>query len=402
MLEYSISGHGARKGVGDKARQTADAGYLTRKLVSVAQDVIIREEDCGTPDGIWVQAIHDHGKEVVTLADRLVGRVACLDIPEPLDANKIIVSANQETNEDLASAIGQTGIKRVKVRSVITCESKHGVCAQCYGRHLATGSLVKMGEAVGIIAAQSIGEPGTQLTMRTFHSGGTASQGDITRGLADITELFEGRRPMDTSRISRVEGTVESLTKRRRKPCIVVKNATTGLGEKHDVPAGMVTLVNEGDHVTKGQALAKGPIALSASFRIRGLQDFQEDFVKAVQEVYHPQGVTIADKHIEVILRQMMLGEPSEAKPILLGITKASLQSRSFLSAASFQKTTQVLSEAAVRSKRDDLLGLNAHVITGQLIPAGTGFEVDRERRAQSPVKSASEVGPAAPSAPAS
>jgi len=302
VLEYFISSHGARKGVDDKSRQTGDAGFLTRKLVDAAQDVVIREEDCGTVDRIWVQALDEGGKQIVTLADRIVGRVACGDIPNPLDVNKTIVCANQEINEDLTRAIDQAAIKTVKVRSVITCESKHGVCAKCYGRHLPTGTLVKVGEPVGIIAAQSIGEPGTQLTMRTFHTGGTASQRDITRGLPSITELLEARPPI----ISGMEGIVNSIVNVGQGWHVVIKDLKTGVQEGQSIPAGRTLVVREGDPVTKGQPLTKGLIDLHEFLRTHDLQEFQEQLVNEVQKVYCPQDVTINDKHIEVIVRQML------------------------------------------------------------------------------------------------
>ena len=587
VLEYFISTHGARKGLADTALKTADSGYMTRKLVDVAQDVIIREQDCGTTNGIWVQAIYEGEDEVVKLADRLVGRFSSDDIKNPQNPKEYLVRSNEEIDEIKGKAIETAGVEKVKIRSVLTCESKHGVCIHCYGRNLATGLPVKLGEATGIIAAQSIGEPGTQLTMRTFHIGGTASQvfkvpqikakfdgqirynelrvvtledgnsivlnkngtvsilgedgrelenhtivigavisvpdnskvkkgetfvqwdpynvpilsekagkikfhdiiegvtmkqetdettgqeamvviehkedlhpqiiimdesgdvaanypipsaahivvnegdkivagtlmaktprktsktKDITGGLPRVAELFEARRPKDASEISKIDGVVDFGASVRGKRCIVIKDAQTNAEEEHLIPIGKHVIVFKGDFVKKGQQLTEGPMDPHEILEVCGPQELQEHLVNEVQEVYRLQGVTINDKHIETIVRQMlrkvritepgdtsflwgeqidklefeeenervdkMGGKPAEASPVLLGITKASLETESFLSAASFQDTTRVLTEAATRARVDYLRGFKENVIMGHIIPAGTGFDYHRK-----------------------
>jgi DNA-directed RNA polymerase subunit beta' len=587
VLEYFISTHGARKGLADTALKTADSGYMTRKLVDVAQDVIIRDIDCGTTNGIWVQAIYEGEDEVVKLSERLVGRCSCDDIAEPSNPKNLLVRANDEIDELKAKAVDNSGIERVKIRSVLTCESKQGVCANCYGRNLATGARVKLGEAVGIIAAQSIGEPGTQLTMRTFHTGGVAAgvfkqpiiktkfegtvryndirsvvledgnnivlnkngsisiladdgrelevhnvvigsvisltngghakkgdtlvqwdphnvpilsekagrikfhdiiegvtmkqevdeatsqeaiviiehkedlhpqivvldekgeaianypipsgahivvgEGqkivagtllaktprksartkDITGGLPRVAELFEARRPKDAAEISKIDGIVDFGASVRGKRCILIKDAQTGLEEEHLIPIGKHVIVFKGDYVKKGQQLTEGPVDPHEILDVCGPQELQEHLVNEVQEVYRLQGVTINDKHIEIIVRQMlrkvritepgdtsflwgeqidrlmfeeenervekMGGKPAEAQPVLLGITKASLETESFLSAASFQDTTRVLTEAATLAKVDYLHGFKENVIMGHIIPAGTGYDYHRK-----------------------
>ncbi len=587
VLEYFISTHGARKGLADTALKTADSGYMTRKLVDVAQDVIIREEDCGTTNGIWVQGIYEGEDEVVKLSERLIGRFSCDDIPNPQKPKEMLVKANEPIDEIKAKAIDMAGVEKVKIRSVLTCESKHGVCKFCYGRNLATGALVKLGEATGIIAAQSIGEPGTQLTMRTFHIGGTA-QGqfkqpqikakydgtirynelrvvtledgnnivlnkngsvsiladdgreleqhtvvigavisvsdngkvkkgdtfvqwdpynvpilsekagkvkfadiiegvtmkqevdettgqeamvviehkedlhpqiivsddhgeplanypipsgahivvgegdkivagtlmaktprktsktkDITGGLPRVAELFEARRPKDAAEISKIDGVVDFGPSVRGKRCILIKDQQTSVEEEHLIPIGKHVIVFKGDYVKKGQQLTEGPIDPHEILDICGPQELQEHLVNEVQEVYRLQGVTINDKHVETIVRQMlrkvritepgdteflwgeqvdklefeaenervekMGGKPAEAQPVLLGITKASLETESFLSAASFQDTTRVLTEAATRARVDYLRGFKENVIMGHIIPAGTGFDYHRK-----------------------
>jgi len=589
VLEYFISTHGARKGLADTALKTADSGYMTRKLVDVAQDVIIQEADCGTGNGIWVSAVYEGEDEVVKLGDRLVGRFACDDIANPTNPKEMLIRANEEIDEDKAKRIETAGVDRMRIRSVLTCESKKGVCIHCYGRNLATGAPVKLGEAVGIIAAQSIGEPGTQLTMRTFHIGGTAAQvfkipqiktkhdgtihynelrcveledgnnivlnkngsvaildddgrelenhnivigavisfkhgvkikkgetfvqwdpynvpilsekagkvkfndiiegvtmkqetdettgqeamvviehkedlhpqitisddagevvanypipsgahvvvgegdkivpgtllaktprkqaktKDITGGLPRVAELFEARRPKDASEISKIDGVVDFGASVRGKRCILIKDTQTQAEEEHLIPIGKHVIVFKGDFVKKGQQLTEGPIDPHEILDVCGPQELQEHLVSEVQEVYRLQGVTINDKHIEIIVRQMlrkvritepgdtqflwgeqidkldfeeenervekMGGKPAEASPVLLGITKASLETDSFLSAASFQDTTRVLTEASTRSRVDSLRGFKENVIMGHIIPAGTGF--DMHRRAQ-------------------
>jgi len=587
VLEYFISTHGARKGLADTALKTADSGYMTRKLVDVAQDVIIRENDCGTSNGIWVQPIYEGEDEVVKLSERLVGRFGCDDLVDPRDSKRKLIKANEEIDEVKAKEIEKAGIEKVRIRSVLTCESKHGVCIACYGRNLATGGLVKLGEAVGIIAAQSIGEPGTQLTMRTFHIGGTASQvfkqpqikakfdgavryndlrlveledgnnivlnkngsisvlaedgreleahnivigsvisrpdggkvkkgetfvqwdpynvpilsekagrvkfhdiiegvtmkqevdettgqeamviiehkedlhpqiiiadekgevaanypipsgahivvnegdkivagtllaktprktsktKDITGGLPRVAELFEARRPKDAAEISKIDGVVDFGPSVRGKRCILIKDPQTAVEEEHLIPIGKHVIVFKGDYVKKGQQLTEGPIVPHEILDVCGPQELQEHLVNEVQEVYRLQGVTINDKHIEIIVRQMlrkvritepgdttflwgeqvdkiafetenervekMGGKPAEAQPVLLGITKASLETESFLSAASFQDTTRVLTEAASMGKVDYLRGFKENVIMGHIIPAGTGFDFHRK-----------------------
>jgi DNA-directed RNA polymerase subunit beta' len=602
VLEYFISTHGARKGLADTALKTADSGYMTRKLVDVAQDVIVRQEDCGTTNGIWVQAVYEGEDEVVRLSERLVGRVACDDIPNPSNPKELLVGMNQMFDEAAAKAVDVAGVERVKIRSVLTCESKHGICRQCYGRNLASGRMTELGEAVGIIAAQSIGEPGTQLTMRTFHIGGTASQvfkvpqikakfegviryndlrlvaledgnhivlnkngtvsilaedgrelenhtvvigaviavpnggavkrgetfvqwdpynvpilsekaghvkfhdiiegvtmkqevdettgqeamvivehkedlhpaisisdahnevvahyaipsgahivvqaedrivagsllaktprrttktKDITGGLPRVAELFEARRPKDASEISKIDGIVDFGASVRGKRCIVIKDAQTQLEEEHLIPIGKHVIVFKGDYVKKGQQLTEGPMDPHEILEICGPQELQEHLVNEVQEVYRLQGVTINDKHIEIIVRQMlrkvritepgdtqflwgeqieklefeaenervdkMGGKAAEAQPVLLGITKASLETDSFLSAASFQDTTRVLTDAATRAKVDYLRGFKENVIMGHIIPAGTGFDIHRKSRIKPLVELADEPEP--------
>jgi len=598
VLEYFISTHGARKGLADTALKTADSGYMTRKLVDVAQDVIIRMEDCGTNNGIWVQAIYEGEDEVVKLSERIIGRIACDDIVDPNNLKKVLVHANELIDEVKGRLIEASGVEKLRIRSVLTCESKYGICANCYGRNLATGGMIKRGEAVGIIAAQSIGEPGTQLTMRTFHIGGTASQvfkqpqikakhdgavryndlrlvkledgsnivlnkngsvsivsddgaelenhpvvigaviskpdgarvkgpsvhpttkakidgdtfvqwdpynvpilsekagrvkfvdiiegvtmkqevdettgqeamviiehkedlhpqivictdkgeplanypipslahivvsrddkivagtlmaktprkssktKDITGGLPRVAELFEARRPKDASEISKIDGVVDFGPSVRGKRTILIKDPATSVEEEHLIPIGRHVIVFKGDYVKKGQQLTEGPVDPHEILDICGPQELQEHLVNEVQEVYRLQGVTINDKHIEIIVRQMlrkvrvnepgdseflwgeqidkiefekenirvekMGGKPAEAQPVLLGITKASLETESFLSAASFQDTTRVLTEAATMGKVDYLRGFKENVIMGHIIPAGTGYTLHR------------------------
>lgn len=587
VLEYFISTHGARKGLADTALKTADSGYMTRKLVDVAQDVIVREMDCGTTNGIWVSEIKEGEDVVVRLSERIVGRCAADDVYDPHDRKKKLVQANQEIDEATARLIEDAGVERVRIRSVLTCESKQGVCVACYGRNLATGATVKMGEAVGIIAAQSIGEPGTQLTMRTFHIGGTASQvfkvpqikakhdgvvrynelrlvtladgnnivlnktgsisvlgedgrelenhplvigavikvkdggkvkkgetfvewdpyhspilsekagrvvfqdiiegltmkqetdpttgreamvviehkedlhpqiliqndagevvasygipsgahivvengseipaggllaktprrttktKDITGGLPRVAELFEARRPKDAAEISKIDGVVDFGPTVRGKRVVIVTDPQTGVKEEHMIPIGRHVIVFKGDFVKKGQQLTEGPTVPHEILDVCGQQELQEYLVNEIQEVYRLQGVTINDKHIEIIIRQMlrkvrvtdpgdtsflwgeqvdkvlfeeenqrvekMGGKPAEGQPVLLGITKASLETESFLSAASFQDTTRVLTEAATMAKVDYLRGFKENVIMGHIIPAGTGFPKHRK-----------------------
>jgi DNA-directed RNA polymerase subunit beta' len=589
VLEYFISTHGARKGLADTALKTADSGYMTRKLVDVAQDVIVREQDCGTSNGIWVSAIFEGEDEIVKLSERLVGRFSCDDIANPNNPKEVFVRANEEIDEEKAKRIDAASVERIKIRSVLTCESKQGVCMKCYGRNWATGAFAKEGEAIGIIAAQSIGEPGTQLTMRTFHIGGTAAavfkqprivakhdgvarynelrlveledgnsivlnkngsiaiiaedgrelethtlvigavvavregsrvkkgeafvqwdpynvpiisekegrvrfhdiiEGvtmkqetdqttgqqsmviiehkedlhpqiiilddksealanylipsgahiavgendrivpgtllaktprrttktkDITGGLPRVAELFEARRPKDAAEISKIDGIVEFGASVRGKRCVVIKDSKTDTEEEHLIPIGKHVIVFKGDFVKKGQQLTEGPVDPHEILEVCGPHELQEHLVNEVQEVYRLQGVTINDKHIEIIVRQMLRkvritepgdtqflwgeqvdkidfeeensridklgGKPAEAVPVLLGITKASLETESFLSAASFQDTTRVLTEAATRAKVDSLRGFKENVIMGHIIPAGSGYDAHRKVR---------------------
>ncbi|MCL6562261.1 MAG: DNA-directed RNA polymerase subunit beta' [Firmicutes bacterium] len=426
VLEYFTSTHGARKGLADTALRTADSGYLTRRLVDVAQDVIVRELDCGTSDGTVVREITDGSQVIETLFDRLVGRVAAETVVHP-QTGEILIEPNQLINEEDAQRIVDAGIKAVMVRSVLTCKSRYGVCVACYGRNLATGELVEVGEAVGIIAAQSIGEPGTQLTMRTFHMGGVAGE-DITQGLPRVEELFEARKPKGQAIISEIAGTVRvGENKGRREVTVVADDGTEA--QSYLIPFGSRLKVHDGEKVREGQELTEGSINPHDLLKVLGPAGVQEYLLHEVQRVYRLQGVDINDKHIEVMVRQMMRklkveesgdttllpgalvdrfefedenervlavgGNPAVAKPVVLGITKASLATDSFLSAASFQETTRVLTEASIKGKRDPLLGLKENVIIGKLVPAGTGMSRyrnvvvrPRESEAKAPLES--------------
>ena len=406
ILEYFISSNGARKGLADTALRTADSGYLTRRLVDVSHNVIVREFDCGTDEGVEVRAFTD-GKEVIEpLKQRIVGRVALNDIVDPL-SGEVIVEQNEEILEPAAERVESCGIESVAIRSVMTCHSRTGICAKCYGRNLATGEEVNIGEAVGITAAQSIGEPGTQLTMRTFHTGGVAG-GDITQGLPRVEELFEARKPKGLAEICEADGTVIAIEARKDN-----KTEVRVRGEEEDrtyiIPYGARINVKEGDQVFAGGQITRGPLNPHDILRLNGVEGVYQYLLKEVQRVYKQQGVDINDKHVEVIVSQMLSkykiedagdtdllpgglygkfeieeanakaleegGEPCVPKRILLGITKASLATNSFLSAASFQETTRVLTDAAIKGKNDKLLGLKENVIIGKLIPAGTGMK---------------------------
>ena len=412
ILEYFISSRGARKGLADTALRTADSGYLTRRLVDVSQDVIIREDDCGATTGLEIFDIRD-GKEVIeSLHERLIGRYLCEDFVDP-DTGKVLVSKDKMMNDDDADIIVNAGTKKIEIRSILNCKAKHGVCKKCYGANLANGMPVTVGEAVGIIAAQSIGEPGTQLTMRTFHTGGVASAEDITQGLPRVEELFEGRKPKHLAIISEIAGKVrfEEIKKNRHA---VVFNEETGEEKSYLIPFGSRVHVEEGDVIEAGDMITEGSVNPHDILAIKGTDAVQNYLIQEVQRVYRMQGVDINDKHIEVIVRQMMkkvrvddegdtllmpnsLVEKSEFEtaneeirkriadgeldlreatctPTLLGITKASLATDSFLSAASFQETTRVLTDAAIKGKVDPLLGLKENVIIGKLVPAGTGM----------------------------
>ena len=406
VLEYFISTHGARKGLADTALKTADSGYLTRRLVDVAQDVIVREDDCGTDRGLVVKALKDGTEVIERLEERLVGRYARKKVKHP-ETGEVLINENEIFTEDLAQKIEELGIEEVSIRSAFTCNTRHGVCKKCYGRNLATGQEVEVGEAVGIIAAQSIGEPGTQLTMRTFHTGGVAGD-DITQGLPRIQELFEARNPKGQAVISEIEGTVVSINEIRDKQQeITIQGAVES--RSYTAPYSARLKVNVNDMVVPGQELTEGSIDPKELLKVTNVRSVQEYLLKEVQKVYRMQGVEIGDKHVEVMVRQMLkkirvidAGEtdvlpgtlldihqftqanrdallkgknPATARPVLLGITKASLETDSFLSAASFQETTRVLTDAAIKGKRDELLGLKENVIIGKLIPAGTGMQ---------------------------
>jgi DNA-directed RNA polymerase subunit beta' len=416
VLEYFISTHGARKGLADTALRTADSGYLTRRLVDVAQDVIVREEDCKSERGIVVSDIAE-GKEIIEpLVNRIVGRYALHDIIDPAKAGEYLVKAGQEIDEEIAARIVDAGIKEVWIRSVLTCDARVGVCAVCYGRNLATAGVVDIGEAVGIIAAQSIGEPGTQLTLRTFHTGGVASE-DIITGLPRVEELFEARKPKGQAIITEESGQAHIAEEKGVREVVV----TDAQGEEHayEIPFNVHLTVHDGDRVEAGDQLIEGSVNPHDILRIKGETALQNYLVQEVQKVYRSQGVDINDKHIEVIVRSMLRKkkvtesgdtgllpgqmldaekfleenakavaaglEPAKADTVLLGVTKASLATESFLSAASFQETTRVLTQAAIEGKYDPLLGLKENVIIGKLIPAGTGMP--RYRSVQTSVR---------------
>ena len=417
ILEYFISSRGARKGLADTALRTADSGYLTRRLVDVAQDVIIREQDCGTHEGIEVYDIRD-GKEMIEpLTERLQGRYLTEDFCDPA-TGEVVVSRDVMMGEKEAKLLVEKyGVKRIKIRSVLNCASKQGVCAKCYGKNLATVEPVTVGEAVGIIAAQSIGEPGTQLTMRTFHTGGVASAEDITQGLPRVEELFEGRKPKHLAIISEIDGVVRFGEEKKKRMVYVTSQDPNNADERsYVINYGSRVRVNEGDFIKAGERITEGSINPHDILAVMGAEAVQNYLIQEVQRTYRMQGVDINDKHVEVIVRQMMrkvrvdeagdtyllsgaLIDRSEfdaenarvqeriaageihlkeatCSPVLLGITKASLATDSFLSAASFQETTRVLTEAAIKGKVDPLLGLKENVIIGKLVPAGTGMQV--------------------------
>ena len=404
-LEYFISAHGARKGLSDTALRTADSGYLTRRLVDVSQDIIVREHDCGTNEGIIIYDIKDGNQIIEKMQERLLGRFVIEDVYNP-KTNKLIVDTNTMITEAIAEEIVEAGIEKLKVRSVLGCHSKHGVCQKCYGMGLARRDLVSIGEAIGIIAAQSIGEPGTQLTMRTIHSGGVAGVADITQGLPRVEELFEARKPKGLAIISEIDGKVKIKETKKKKEVIVTSKDNS---KTYTIPFGSKMKVKDGDLVEAGEPLIEGSINPAEILAIKGPEGVYEYLISEVQKVYRNQGVDINDKHIEVIGRQMLKKvrvedngdtdmfpgslidmyefeekneqaqqegkRPATGKRVLLGITKASLATDSFLSAASFQETTRVLTEAAIKGKTDDLVGLKENVIIGKLIPAGTGMQ---------------------------
>ncbi|HCU92165.1 MAG TPA: DNA-directed RNA polymerase subunit beta', partial [Actinobacteria bacterium] len=428
VLEYFISTHGARKGLADTALRTADSGYLTRRLVDVAQDVIVREEDCGTDRSIVMKIAEmtDAGlHKLPNIENTGTGRTIAEDIEVD---GAVLAAAESDTTETMIDELVAAGVDAVRTFSVLVCEAKVGVCAKCYGRSLATGKRVDVGEAVGIVAAQSIGEPGTQLTMRTFHTGGVAGQ-DITHGLPRIQELFEARIPKGMAPISEVDGRVKvEETEKTRKILVVPDDGGEEIA--YQVPMRSRLLVADGDHVHVGQQLIQGAVNPHEVLRILGSREVQLHLVHEVQEVYRSQGVSIHDKHIEIIIRQMLKrvnvlesgdtellpgelverprfeemnrgvveegGTPASGRPVLMGITKASLATESWLSAASFQETTRVLTDAAIHAKSDPLLGLKENVIIGKLIPAGTGMPRYRSFRVEATEDARSSVYPAA------
>ena len=404
-LEYFISSHGARKGLSDTALRTADSGYLTRRLVDVSQDIIVREHDCGTDEGLMLEDIRDGNQVVEGLEERLEGRYPLNDIKNPT-TGELIVDTNTMINKEIAKQIVDAGITQVVVRSVIGCRGKHGVCQKCYGMGLARRDLVSIGESVGIIAAQSIGEPGTQLTMRTIHSGGVAGVADITQGLPRVEEIFEARKPKGVAVITEIDGTVKISDNKKKLEVIVTSKDDS---RTYTIPFGSKLKVKDGDEVKAADPLIEGSINPAEILAIKGPEGVYEYVISEIQKAYRNQGVDINDKHVEVIARQMLRKvrvddggdtdmfpgslvdmyefedknkeaveqgkRPATGKRALLGITKASLATDSFLSAASFQETTRVLTEAAIKGKEDDLIGLKENVIIGKLIPAGTGMK---------------------------
>ncbi|HVE27118.1 MAG TPA: DNA-directed RNA polymerase subunit beta', partial [Sporichthya sp.] len=416
VLEFFISTHGARKGLADTALRTADSGYLTRRLVDVSQDVIIREEDCGTERGLIATIAAPGADGVLRKLDNVDTNVVSRNLAEEVVGNGgVTAPAGTDVTNILLDDLIAAGVEQVRVRSVLTCQSKVGTCAMCYGRSLAAGKLVDIGEAIGIIAAQSIGEPGTQLTMRTFHTGGVAGE-DITHGLPRVVELFEARTPKGVAPISEVAGRVQiEDTDKARKVVIIPDDGSEERG--YPVSKRSRLVVEEGQHVEVGQKLVQGAANPHEVLRILGQRAVQEHLVEEVQEVYRSQGVSIHDKHIEIIIRQMLRrvtviesgdaellpgelvergrfeeenrrvvaegGTPASGRPVLMGITKASLATESWLSAASFQETTRVLTDAAIHAKSDPLLGLKENVIIGKLIPAGTGMPRYRNIRVE-------------------
>ena len=414
VLEYFISAHGARKGMSDTALRTADSGYLTRRLVDVSQDLIIRETDCcegkGTIPYMEIEGFTDGKETIETLQERLTGRYIAETITDP-DTGEVVVKANHMCTPKRAAAVikvlEKLGRNTVKIRTVLTCKCHIGVCSKCYGANMATGQPVQVGEAVGIIAAQSIGEPGTQLTMRTFHSGGVAG-GDITQGLPRVEELFEARRPKGLAIIAEFGGVV-TIKDTKKKREIIVTDPETGNSKTYLIPYGSRIKVTDGQVLEAGDVLTEGSINPHDLLKVKGVRAVQDYMIREVQRVYRLQGVEINDKHIEMIVRQMLKKirieesgdsdvlpgvsmdvldfnemneeliaagkQPAEGKQVMLGITKASLATDSFLSAASFQETTKVLTEAAINGKVDHLIGLKENVIIGKLIPAGTGMK---------------------------
>ena len=418
VSEFFISTHGVRKGLTDTALKTAESGYLTRRLVDVAQDVVVKQEDCGTDKGFWVETVKDRktGTNVLTLMDRLIGRYAKQQVTDP-KTNEVIVNSDEFIDEIIAQKIVDTGIEGMYIRSAFTCKSIYGVCKKCYGRNMATGKIVEIGESIGVMAAQSIGEPGTQLTMRTFHTGGVASAGggDITQGLPRVEELFEARCPKGAAVLAQISGEITSIHSNETNNGIevIITNEKESKEHKLGPTQSVRTWLKEGSLIEAGDKITEGPIDPKELLRVAGVMEVEKYILKEVKKVYASQGIDISDKHIEVMIRQMLrkvivlegndtklntgvqisLTEitkinrnallsgkhPATFSPVLLGISKASVETDSFLSAASFQETTKVLTEAAIKGKKDYLIGLKENVIIGKLIPAGTGCNADRE-----------------------
>ena len=404
VSEFFLSTHSARKGSADTALKTADSGYMTRRLVDVAQDIIVKEEDCGTIQGVVVSAFMDDKDGIIEpLYDRIVGRYTNKKVVNP-ETKEVIIDKNEFITEAIADKIIKADITEVEIRNVLTCKTDHGVCQHCYGRNLATGNLVEIGEAVGIMGAQSIGEPGTQLTMRTFHTGGVAGA-DITQGLPRVEELFEARNPKGKATISEISGTVSKIEDAGGKFKVYVKNDTET--REHVTLYGAKLRVEKGDKIEAGDRITEGSVSPKELLAVTDPNTVQQYILKEVQKVYRSQGVDISDKHVEIIAKRMISKvrimdagdtllvpsttvslqeftkgnkdviiqgkKPAIGQPILLGITKAALETDSFLSAASFQETTRILTEASVKGKVDKLQGLKENVIIGKLIPAGTG-----------------------------
>ncbi|NBK96931.1 MAG: DNA-directed RNA polymerase subunit beta' [Clostridia bacterium] len=422
VSEFFISTHGVRKGLTDTALKTAESGYLTRRLVDVAQDVVVREDDCGTDKGFWVEEIRDRKQDQVveSLYDRLVGRYSKDAVYHPT-TNEMLVDADTFMDEEIAQRIVDAGVKGMYIRSAFTCRSIHGVCKKCYGRNMATGKEVETGESVGIMAAQSIGEPGTQLTMRTFHTGGvaTAGGGDITQGLPRVEELFEARTPKGASTLAKITGTITEINQLEgvNGTEVIITNETESIAHKIAPTQTIRTWLKVGSELTAGDKITEGTVAPKELLEVAGVKEVQKYILKEVKKVYASQGIDISDKHIEVMVRQMMRkvvvlegndtglnpgvqislteitkinrsallsgGKPATFSPVLLGISKASVETDSFLSAASFQETTKVLTDAAIKGKEDHLIGLKENVIIGKMIPAGTGLDVNRESTKQ-------------------
>ncbi|MBY4582485.1 DNA-directed RNA polymerase subunit beta' [Pediococcus pentosaceus] len=407
VLEMFISTHGARKGMTDTALKTANSGYLTRRLVDVAQDVIVREKDCGTDRGLLISAIAEGNEMIEPLYDRILGRYTMKSVFNP-ENGETIIGPNEMINEAIAQQIIEAGVQEVTIRSAFTCNTAHGVCEKCYGRNMATGDRVEVGEAVGTVAAQSIGEPGTQLTMRNFHTGGVAGNADITQGLPRIQEIVESRNPKGPAEISEVTGTVEAIEEDPAEGTkdITIKGETDT--RTYTLPITARMKVAEGDYIHRGSALNEGSIDPKELIKVRDVLSTENYLLSEIQKVYRMQGIEISDKHVEIMIRQMLRkvrvmdpgdtdilpgtlmdindfkndnyktliagGIPATSRPVILGITKAALETNSFLSAASFQETTRVLTDAAIRGKNDPLVGLKENVIIGKIIPAGTGM----------------------------